>query len=41
MTGILTGVDQRTQHAGQNRLELLVFTLNDEQRFGMNVFKIQ
>ncbi|PCI22390.1 MAG: chemotaxis protein CheW [Piscirickettsiaceae bacterium] len=41
MTGILSGVDQRTQLAGQNRLELLVFTLSGGQRFGMNVFKIQ
>ena len=41
MTGILSGVDQRTQLAGQNRLELLVFKLNGGQKFGMNVFKIQ
>ena len=41
MTGILSGVDQRTQLAGHNRLEVLVFTLNGGQKFGLNVFKIQ
>lgn len=41
MAGILTGIDKRTNLAGTNRLELLVFTLNDGQKFGINVFKIQ
>jgi two-component system chemotaxis response regulator CheV len=41
MAGILDGVDQRTQLAGQNRLELLLFRLNGRQRFGINVFKVQ
>ena len=27
--------------AGQNRLELLLFSLNGKQRFGINVFKVQ
>lgn len=41
MSGILEGVDQRTQLAGQNRLELLLFRLHDKQRFAINVFKVQ
>lgn len=41
MAGLLDNVDQRTQLAGQNRLELLLFYLNDNQRFGINVFKVQ
>jgi len=41
MTGILTGIDNRTNLAGTNRLELLIFTLNGGQKFGINVFKIQ
>lgn len=41
MTGILSGVDKRTQLAGHNRLELLIFSLHGEQKFGINVFKIQ
>jgi len=41
MTGILSGVDQRTQLAGHNRLELLIFNLHGGRKFGINVFKIQ
>ncbi len=41
MAGILDGVDQRTKLAGHNRLELLLFKLSDEQRFGINVFKVK
>jgi len=41
MAGILDGVDQRTQLAGRNRLELLMFRLVGRQRFGINVFKVQ
>ncbi|MBV1951638.1 MAG: chemotaxis protein CheW [Cycloclasticus sp.] len=41
MAGILTDIDKRTQLAGTNRLELLIFTLNGNQKFGINVFKIQ
>lgn len=42
MASILDGVDQRTQMAGQNRLELLLFRLQGrKQRFGINVFKVQ
>lgn len=41
MAGILDGVNQRTQLAGHNRMELLLFRLNGRQRFGINVFKVQ
>jgi len=41
MAGILDGVDMRTQLAGHNRLELLLFRLYGKQRFGINVFKVQ
>ncbi len=41
MAGVMDSVDQRTQLAGHNRLELLLFRLGDKQRFGINVFKIQ
>ena len=41
MAGILEGVDQRTQLAGHNRFELLLFRLSSRQRFGINVFKVQ
>lgn len=41
MGGILEGVNQRTQLVGQNRLELLLFTLGGRQRFGINVFKVR
>jgi len=33
-------VDQRTRLAGCNRLELLLFRLAGERRFGINVFKV-
>ncbi len=41
MAGILEGVDQRTQLAGHNRFELLLFKLAGKQLFGINVFKVQ
>lgn len=41
MAGVLDGVDQRTQLAGHNRLELLMFRLGGKQRFGINVFKVR
>ncbi len=41
MAGLLDGVDQRTKLAGHNRLELLLFRLVGQQRFGINVFKVQ
>src|SRR5690606_22655891 len=41
MSNILENVDQRTQLAGRNRMELLLFRLNGRQRFGINVFKVR
>ncbi len=41
MAGILDGVDRHTQLAGHNRLELLLFRLGRQQRFGINVFKVK
>lgn len=41
MSSILAEVDQRTQLAGHNRLELLLFRLGGKQRFGINVFKVK
>ncbi|MDT4330231.1 chemotaxis protein [Methylomonas sp. MED-D] len=41
MAGVLDGVDQRTKLAGHNRFELLLFKLTSQQRFGINVFKVQ
>jgi two-component system chemotaxis response regulator CheV len=41
MAGLLDSVDQRTQLAGRNRMELLLFHLNGKQTFGINVFKVQ
>lgn len=41
MSGVLANVDLRTQLAGHNRLELLLFHLRGKQLFGINVFKVQ
>jgi two-component system, chemotaxis family, chemotaxis protein CheV len=41
MSGIMHTVDQRTNLAGSNRMELLLFRLNGSQRFGINVFKVR
>lgn len=41
MSGVLASVDMRTQLAGHNRLELLLFRLAGDQLFGINVFKVQ
>jgi len=41
MSGILDSVNLRTQMVGQNRMELLLFGLETEQRFGINVFKVR
>ncbi|MCG8325018.1 MAG: chemotaxis protein, partial [Thiotrichales bacterium] len=40
-TSVMEGVNARTQLVGQNRLELLLFNLGCEQRFGINVFKVR
>ena len=41
MAGVLDNVDLRTQLAGHNRLELLLFKLGGRQTYGINVFKVQ
>ena len=41
MTGFIAAVDARTQLAGQNRMELLLFRLRGDRRFGINVFKVR
>ncbi|MFT5502423.1 MAG: two-component system chemotaxis response regulator CheV [Gammaproteobacteria bacterium] len=41
MSGVLAAVDMRTQLAGHNRLELLMFTLAGPQLYGINVFKVR
>lgn len=40
MSSILDGVNRRTQLAGYNRLELLLFFLDGNQHYGINVFKV-
>ncbi len=41
MAGVLDSVNQRTQLVGQNRLELLLFSLGGSQQYGINVFKVK
>jgi two-component system chemotaxis response regulator CheV len=41
MAGVMESVNQRTQLVGQNRLELLLFRLEGEQIYGINVFKVK
>ncbi|MEI5650683.1 chemotaxis protein CheV, partial [Pseudomonas aeruginosa] len=41
MAGVLDSVNQRTQMVGQNRLELLLFRLDGNQLYGINVFKVK
>ena len=41
MAGVLDNVNQRTQLVGQNRLELLLFSLGSKQLYGINVFKVK
>lgn len=41
MAGVLDTVDQRTRLVGQNRLELLLFRLDGDQVYGINVFKVR
>jgi two-component system, chemotaxis family, chemotaxis protein CheV len=41
MSGVLNTVDQRTNLVGENRLELLLFSLNSVQIFAINVFKVK
>ena len=41
MSKVMAEVDQRTQMVGENRMELLLFRLHGERRFGINVFKVR
>jgi len=41
MASVLDAVDKRTQMVGQNRLELLLFNLLNNQVYGINVFKVK
>lgn len=41
MAGMLDDIDLKTQMAGQNRLEMLMFRLHGQQLFGINVFKVK
>lgn len=41
MAGLMDSVNSRTQLVGQNRLELLLFKLEGEQIYGINVFKVR
>ncbi|MDO9321724.1 MAG: chemotaxis protein CheV [Pseudomonas sp.] len=41
MAGVMDSVNQRTQLVGQNRLELLLFRLEGNQLYGINVFKVK
>lgn len=41
MASVLDSVNQRTQLVGENRLELLLFSLGSHQSFAINVFKVQ
>ncbi len=41
MSELLSIVDQKTQLAGKNRIDLLLFTLTNGHTYGINVFKVQ
>lgn len=41
MATVLQNVDQRTQLVGHNRLEMLLFRIGNDQRYGINVFKVR
>ncbi|MCW8884663.1 MAG: chemotaxis protein CheV [Motiliproteus sp.] len=41
MASVLDSVNQRTQLVGKNRLELLLFRLEGDQVYGVNVFKVR
>jgi len=41
MADFLSAVDERTQLAGNNRMELLTFNLAGPQKYGINVFKVR
>jgi len=39
--GVLDHVDARTNLVGSNKMEILLFSLGSEERFGINVFKVK
>ena len=39
--GLLDHIDARTNLAGTNKMEILLFNLGTEERFGINVFKVK
>lgn len=41
MASVMDSVNKRTQLVGANRLELLLFRLNGDQVYGINVFKVK
>jgi len=41
MSNVLDGINRRTQLVGKNRLELLMFRLEDGELYGINVFKVR
>lgn len=41
MANVLDGINRRTQLVGKNRLELLLFRLQDGELYGINVFKVR
>jgi len=40
-TNLLAAVDARTQLAGSNKMEILLFSLGTRETFGINVFKVK
>ena len=41
MANVLDNINRRTQLVGKNRLELLMFRLEDGAVYGINVFKVR
>jgi two-component system chemotaxis response regulator CheV len=39
--GLLDGIDARTSLAGTNKMEILLFSLGTDEKFGINVFKVK
>ena len=39
--GLLDQVDARTNLAGSNKMEILLFSLGSGEKFGINVFKVK
>lgn len=39
--GMLDGIDARTSLAGTNKMEILLFSLGTNEKFGINVFKVK